>query len=246
MKKIINRLIIVILVLSNIILLYNIYDLKKEVLSYKENYKKSKKNMISMMLETDTNSKTYIQSTDSTWPSDGYVFNEEMSKCEQGSTLKWDEKNKKVVMEGNTSDKCYVFFDKYNPIKINNYSITSSGNKITITIDATSGTGTISKYYYSKDDGVTYIESTSNNYVFTSLDKGTYKIKAYVEDSNDKKSTILSKTIEITTLTIADYIISQYTGTQGENGLYYHDYTLSNGAGESSYRYAGSNPNNYI
>ena len=40
MKKIINRLIIVILVLSNIILLYNIYDLKKEVLSYKENYKK--------------------------------------------------------------------------------------------------------------------------------------------------------------------------------------------------------------
>ena len=246
MKKIINRLIIVILVLSNIILLYNIYDLKKEVLSYKENYKKSKKNMISMMLETDTNSKTYIQSTDSTWPSEGYMFNEEMSKCEQGSKLSWDDTNKKVVMEGNSSDKCYVFFDKYSPITINNYSITSSGNKITITIDATSGTGTISKYYYSKDDGVTYIESTSNNYVFTSLDKGTYKIKAYVEDSNGKKSIILSKTIEITTLTIADYIISQYTGTQGENGLYYHDYTLSNGAGESSYRYAGANPNNYI
>ena len=246
MKKIINRLIIVILVLSNIILLYNIYNLKKEVLSYKENYKKSKKNMISMMLETDTNSKTYIQSTDSTWPSEGYMFNEEMSKCEQGSKLSWDDTNKKVVMEGNSSDKCYVFFDKYSPITINNYSITSSGNKITITIDATSGTGTISKYYYSKDDGVTYIESTSNNYVFTSLDKGTYKIKAYVEDSNGKKSIILSKTIEITTLTIADYIISQYTGTQGENGLYYHDYTLSNGAGESSYRYAGANPNNYI
>ena len=246
MKKIINRLIIAILVLSNIILLYNIYDLKKEVLSYKENYKKSKKNMISMMLETDTNSKTYIQSTDSTWPSEGYMFNEEMSKCEQGSKLSWDDTNKKVVMEGNSSDKCYVFFDKYSPITINNYSITSSGNKITITIDATSGTGTISKYYYSKDDGVTYIESTSNNYVFTSLDKGTYKIKAYVEDSNGKKSTILSKTIEITTLTIADYIISQYTGTQGENGLYYHESSLENSDKSNSYRYAGSNPNNYI
>ena len=246
MKKIINRLIIAILVLSNIILLYNIYDLKKEVLSYKENYKKSKKNMISMMLETDTNSKTYIQSTDSTWPSEGYMFNVEMSKCEQGSKLSWDDTNKKVVMEGNSSDKCYVFFDKYSPITINNYSITSSGNKITITIDATSGTGTISKYYYSKDDGVTYIESTSNNYVFTSLDKGTYKIKAYVEDSNGKKSTILSKTIEITTLTIADYNISQYTGTQGENGLYYHDSNLTNGASDNSYRYAGANPNNYV
>ena len=145
---------------------------------------KVKSGMLSMMLETDTNSKTYIQSTSNDWPTDGYMFNEEMSKCEQGSILKWDDTNKKVVMEGNTSDKCYVFFDKYNPIKINNYSITSSGNKITITIDATSGTGTISKYYYSKDDGVTYVESTSNNYVFTSLDKGTYKVKAYVEDSN--------------------------------------------------------------
>ena len=246
MKQKVMFITIVLLALSNTIILYNYCNLKKEVLSYKENYKKSKKNMISMMLETDTNSKTYIQSTDSTWPSDGYVFNVEMSKCEQGSTLKWDEENKKVVMEGNTSDKCYVFFDKYSPIKINNYSITSSGNKITITIDASSGTGTISKYYYSKDDGVTYIESTSNNYVFTSLDKGTYKIKAYVEDSNGKKSSIVSKTIEITALTIADYIISQYNGTQGENGLYYHNLGLTNGANDNSYRYAGANPNNYV
>ena len=246
MKQKVMFITIVLLALSNTIILYNYCNLKKEVLSYKENYKKSKKNMISMMLETDTNSKTYIQSTDSTWPSDGYMFNVEMSKCEQGSTLKWDEENKKVVMEGNTSDKCYVFFDKYSPIKINNYSITSSGNKITITIDATSGTGTISKYYYSKDDGVTYIESTSNNYVFTSLDKGIYKIKAYVEDSNGKKSSIVSKTIEITALTIADYIISQYNGTQGENGLYYHNLSLTNGAEDNSYRFAGANPNNYI
>ena len=246
MKKIINRLIIVILVLSNIILLYNIYDLKKEVLSYKENYKKSKKNMISMMLETDTNSKTYIQSTDSTWPSDGYMFNVEMSKCEQGSKLSWDDTNKKVVMEGNSSDKCYVFFDKYSPITINNYSITSSGNKITITIDASSGTGTISKYYYSKDDGETYIESTSNNYVFTSLDKGTYKIKAYVEDSNGKKTEIIFKNVEIYGPALSEYIISKYTGTQGANGIYYHDLTLSAGAKDNNYRYYGANPNNYV
>ena len=163
MKKIINRLIIAILVLSNIILLYNNYDLKKEVLSYKENYKINKKNMISMMLETDTNSKTYIQSTDSSWPSEGYTFNEKLSKCEQGSKLSWDDTNKKVVMEGNSSDKCYVFFDIYVP-------------------------------------------------------------KA----------------------TLADYIKTQYTGTQGSNGLYYHDASLTNGAGDNSYRYAGANPNNYI
>ena len=48
--------------------------------------------------------------------------------------------------------------------------------------------------------------------------------------------------------TLADYVISQYTGTQGENSLYYHNSTLTNGAGDNSYRYAGASDsvNNYI
>ena len=45
---------------------------------------------------------------------------------------------------------------------------------------------------------------------------------------------------------LADYVKSQYTGTQGENGIYYHDASLTNGAGDSSYRYSGANPNNYV
>ena len=48
--------------------------------------------------------------------------------------------------------------------------------------------------------------------------------------------------------TLADYVISQYTGTQGDNGIYYHNSTLANGAGDNSYRYAGASNsvNNYI
>jgi hypothetical protein len=38
---------------------------------------------------------------------------------------------------------------------------------------------------------------------------------------------------------LTEYVISQYTGTQGENELYYHDSNLANGAGDNSYRYAG-------
>ena len=41
-------------------------------------------------------------------------------------------------------------------------------------------------------------------------------------------------------LTLAEYVISQYTGTQGDNALYYHNSTLANGAGDNSYRYAGA------
>ena len=48
--------------------------------------------------------------------------------------------------------------------------------------------------------------------------------------------------------TLAVYIISQYTGTQGENGIYYHDANLTNGANDNSYRYAGASEavNNYV
>ena len=46
--------------------------------------------------------------------------------------------------------------------------------------------------------------------------------------------------------TLAEYVISQYTGTQGDNSLYYHDSSLANGAEDNSYRYAGANPNNYV
>ena len=38
---------------------------------------------------------------------------------------------------------------------------------------------------------------------------------------------------------LADYVKSLYTGTQGNNGIYYHDANLTNGAGDNSYRYAG-------
>ena len=48
--------------------------------------------------------------------------------------------------------------------------------------------------------------------------------------------------------TLAEYIISQYTGTQGENNIYYHDASLTNGAGDNSYRFAGASDavNNYV
>ncbi len=47
---------------------------------------------------------------------------------------------------------------------------------------------------------------------------------------------------------LVDYVKSQYTSVQGENNIYYHDSTLTNGAGDNSYRYAGASDkvNNFI
>ena len=47
---------------------------------------------------------------------------------------------------------------------------------------------------------------------------------------------------------LANYVKSLYTGTQGENSIYYHDVSLTNGANDNSYRFAGSSDvvNNYV
>jgi len=116
---------------------------------------------ISMMLETEAGSGNYEMTTASSWPTDGYIFNTTLSKCENGGELSWDDENKRVLMSGNVSDKCYVYFD-------------------------------------------------------------------------------------VIQVLLADYVKSLYTGTQGENGIYYHDATLTNGAGDNSYRYSGADPNNYV
>ena len=70
---------------------------------------------ISMMLEKDIKSGNYEMTTRETWPTEGYVFNSTLSKCENGGELSWDDENKRVLMSGNVSDKCYVYFDKYVP-----------------------------------------------------------------------------------------------------------------------------------
>ena len=125
--------------------------------------KKVNNNLLSMMLETEAGSGKYQKTSASSWPTEGYVFNESLSKCENGSSLSWDNAKKNVVMIGTNADKCYVYFD----IKPPEF--------------------------------------------------------------------------------LADHIKSLYI-TQGENNLYLHDSTLINGAGDNSYRYAGSSEttNNFV
>lgn len=76
---------------------------------------KKNKDTISMMLETEAGSGNYEMTTRDSWPTEGYIFNSTLSKCENGGEIAWDDTNKKVLMSGNMSDKCYVYFDKETP-----------------------------------------------------------------------------------------------------------------------------------
>ena len=129
------------------------------------------KSMLSMNLEQTAGSGDYKTVTQSSWPTEGYKFNAELSKCENGSTLSWDDTKKAVIMQGNVSDKCYVYFDIWIP--------------------------SIADYCTSGTDLATCVKNF---------------------------------------------------GDQGPSvsNIYIHNSSLTNGAGDNSYRYAGANPNNFV
>ena len=386
------------------------------------------------MLETEAGSGTYEKSTSSSWPGEDYIFNENLSACENGGKLSWDEEKKAVILNSFGSDACYVYFDKkitladvcsngdnlseciinyynetgdmdnglyhhdtdlangaadnsyrYAGANPNNYvcfdddcsdednlyriigvfasevkliKSTSYGNYVwesdydtqgntwnsstkpdirstlnTTFLNTLSSTwqnkiathaykvGGMSysssytaKNYYDREVGSSsssttdsmkiglmyvsdygYAASNSywtealNNYdggaqnnnwmylgdstewtisrssdnssdafrVYSTGNVGCYHVNltdavrpsfylkenvTYISGDGSKENPIQIDYKQ----TLADYVISQYTGVDGDNGLYYHDADLANGAGDNSYRYAGANPNNYV
>ena len=163
MKKKLLVLSVIGLVSFTVILLRENIMLKGKINIGTDNVEKIKhKDMLSMMLETEAGSGKYEMVTRDSWPTEDYTFNSILSKCENGGELSWDDENKIILMSGNLSDKCYVYFDKI--------------------------------------------------------------------------------------MTLSEFVIAQYNGVQGNNNIYYHNSTLENGAGDNSYRYAGSSDttNNYV
>ena len=206
----------------------------------------SNNGFLTLMLEQSDG--TYRESTSNTWPGDGYIFNKELSSCQNGGELDYDSENNKVILYSNKSDGCYVYFDLYNKPVINSINLGEvTNNSITISVSATNGTNQISNYYYIINDE-TPVSTTSNTYTFSGLSAGeTYTIKVYVVDSEDYSSDISSLNVETESIVyLADWVIDQYNGMQGNNGIYYHTSSLANSASDNSYRYSGSNPNNYV
>ena len=113
LKKIYIILIAIILVVIAIVAILLINNsTSRVVITNDKEEKVMNTNALTMMYETEAGSGEYQVSSDTTWPQDGYIFNERLSGCENGSTLTWDDERKAVILSTNVSDKCYVYFDK--------------------------------------------------------------------------------------------------------------------------------------
>ena len=128
LRKIINIILGIIIVVLIIVLL-NIEN--KEVLKSSKTPKISKS--LSILVETGFDSRIYSVSSNDTWP-EGYQFNEELSKCKNGSKLSWDNINNEVLLEGTSTDNCYVYFDAM-PILASNVGTSTTGKNLQQRID---------------------------------------------------------------------------------------------------------------
>ena len=229
------KLLIVLLLVVSIFMFFGVLLFKnKKDITVKENIITRNDDLLSMMLEQTIGAGDYVMTARKDWPKEGYVFNKLLSKCENGGKLTWDDTKNAIILNNNVSDKCYVYFDKVNTVVINNYSITTTDSSITITISASSADGTISTYYYSKDNGVTYVNSSSKTYTFSNLNTGTYIIKIYVKDSNNIESDKVVEDVIVlpkpTNPTIAfdnDYNVV-LSGSTSKNGSVEYYYSFDN------------------
>ena len=200
---------------------------------------------LTLMLEQDDG--TYKKSSASTWPGDGYAFNNELSGCERGGELVYDRETNIVKLISSGSDKCYVYFDKYNVAKITNVTNTKTTNSVTLTVTTEAGENPIDKYYFSKDDGQSYQESSTSSYTFSGLnDNTTYKFKVYAKDTLGYETN--EESIQVTTNAYVNPVVNSITVTDtttssisirvsasgGTNSVTAYYYSINNGAYTSS------------
>ena len=188
-----NKKIIVITILSIVTGLVLLNSVKTKDIEVEKTQKQvNNSNMLTMMLETEAGTGNYEETTASEWPQEGFVFNASLSRCENGGTLSWDEEAKKVIMKSNSSDKCYVYFDKYNPTfaeYIINTVYTSDGANGLYYHD---GVGTYTNASEEAgDNSYRYSGANPNNYVCFGSDAATcpndnlYRIIGLFDEDQD-------------------------------------------------------------
>lgn len=204
----------------------NVYEEKSE------QKQKKNTNMLSMMLETEAESGNYEMTTRDSWPTSGYKFNSTLSKCENGGELSWDDVNKRVLMSGNTSDKCYVYFD----IAVLNLSL----DNYTFNWDSVDGAS--SYQIYSNDELLTSTSDTSAEIYGYYNEPGTYNVNVKaVDDSNTVllESNSVSYSLEKLDLDLSGTYTSSVSGRIGmcapDNSICYYTYAGSGDIGNCIY-----------
>lgn len=193
---------------------------------------------LKIYVQAKKNSATYYEAK--TIPSNLFYALSTKSACTGTSTMSI--KNQKVVVSATGRTNCVAYLDVSSGPIPESMQNTVNGQNVTITFENSNLGTTPTTYYYSSDNGATYVSSTSNTYTFTGLTPLTsFTFKAYSVDAARNTSRILTTTAEI------DYVLNkpfEYTNAAQPfdvivTGYYKFEVWGAEGGYRSSQSYSG-------
>lgn len=193
---------------------------------------------LKIYVQAKKNSTTYYEAK--TIPSNLFYALSTKSACTGTSTMSI--KNQKVVISATGRTNCVAYLDVSSGPIPESMQNTVNGQNVTITFENSNLGTTPTTYYYSSDNGATYVSSTSNTYTFTGLTPLTsFTFKAYSVDAAGNTSRILTTTAEI------DYVLNkpfEYTNAAQPfdvivTGYYKFEVWGAEGGYRSSQSYSG-------
>ena len=193
---------------------------------------------LKIYVQAKKNSATYYEAK--TIPSNLFYALSTKSACTGTSTMSI--KNQKIVIAATGRTSCVAYLDVSSGPIPESMQNTVNGQNVTITFENSNLGTTPTTYYYSSDNGATYVSSTSNTYTFTGLTPLTsFTFKAYSVDAAGNTSRILTTTAEI------DYVLNkpfEYTNAAQPfdvivTGYYKFEVWGAEGGYRSSQSYSG-------
>ena len=155
------------------------------------------------------------------------------SACTGTSTMSM--KNQKVVVSATGRTNCVAYLDVSSGPIPESMQNTVNGQNVTITFGNSNLGTTPTTYYYSSDNGATYVSSTSNTYTFTGLTPLTeFVFKAYSVDAEGNTSGILTTTA--TTDYVLDKPFEYQNSTQQFNVIVSGSYKMRVWGAQGGYR----------
>ena len=232
------------------------YDSKENLFSV-ESSQKDVCNVYMDALDVDIALKIYVQTKKNSTnyyeakkiPTNNFYTLNSKSACTGSSTM--SVKNQKVVISATSKTSCVAYLDVGTGPILESMKNTVSGQSVTITVE-NSSIGTIPKtYYYSSDNGKTFVSSTSNSYTFTGLEPLTeYTFKSYYEDASGNTSAIFITTTKTdyvynglfpfsSAVQTKNIIVSGYYKLEvwGAEGGYGYNNATTYAAGKGGYSY---------
>ena len=193
---------------------------------------------LKIYVQAKKNSATYYEAK--TIPSNLFYALSTKSACTGTSTMSI--KNQKIVIAATGRTSCVAYLDVSSGPIPESMQNTVNGQNVTITFENSNLGTTPTTYYYSSDNGATYVSSTSNTYTFTGLTPLTsFTFKEYSVDAAGNTSRILTTTAEI------DYVLNkpfEYTNAAQPfdvivTGYYKFEVWGAEGGYRSSQSYSG-------